>query len=166
MPTGDIYHQLANLIMQLSKEYSAPLFEPHVTLLTPIFGLEDELVDKAPQLAKIIKPYEIKLATIDYLDSYFRCLFLRAEETMGVMEANTKAKEIFHSYNIDPQDASYTPHLSLMYGDFPLETKKSIVAKIGKELRLNFKAESIHLFFTTGEVKDWYRVKEFRMKYK
>jgi len=157
MPFGEIYDNLSNLIFQLSKEYSTPEFEPHITLIGEVIGLDDEIIKKTSQLANLIKPYSIQLTTVDYLDEYFKCLFIKAEKTDDLMEVNSKAREIFNRQ----EGSEYIPHLSLMYGNFPPEVREEIIKKMGKNFNLSFEIRSIHLFKTEGEVKDWYRVKEF-----
>ena len=159
MPSGDVYNRLVNLISQLSKKYSAPNFEPHVTLLSQVVGSEEEIIAKASQLADSLRPYEIKLTTVNYLDEYFKCLFVRIKETEDVMRANEKARE-----RCRHPDAKYMPHLSLLYGNFSPKIKEDIIKEIGKEINMSFKVKSINLFFTEGEVKNWYRVKEFNLK--
>lgn len=94
MPTGSVYDRLVKIISQLSKKYSSPNFEPHVTLLAPIDEPGEEITSKTSQLVSLIQPYEIKLTTVDYLDEYFRCLFIRAEETKDVMGANFRSLKV------------------------------------------------------------------------
>lgn len=150
------------MISRLSERCSAPNFEPHVTLLGQVVGSEEEIVSRVAQLANIITSYEIQLARVDYLDEYFRCLFVKAEETDDVMNANAKARETFQGY-ITSQDPTnqYMPHLSLLYGNFPSQTKEEIIKEIGQKWEKTFQVISMHVFSTTGEVKEWYRVKEF-----
>jgi len=156
MPSGEIYDKLAEIISQLSKKYSTPNFEPHLTLLGNLIGPEEDLISKTSKIAKQLKPFEIKLKRADYLDEYFKCLFIRAGKTKEVVEANNITREIF---NLKP-DPEYIPHLSLMYGDLSSKTKEGILADLGKEFDISFEVKSIHLFSTTGEVKDWSKVKE------
>ena len=165
MPSGDIYDKLVSLIFQFSERYSTPNFKPHVTLLGPIVGSRERIVDKTSQLANCIQPYEIRLTTVDYLDEYFRCLFLRVKETKEVISTNDRTREIFSKYIISrQQDEKYMPHLRLLYGDFSSQTKKEIIQEIGREFDISFKVGSIHLFVTQDEVRDWYRIKEFNLK--
>jgi 2'-5' RNA ligase len=162
-PSGGIYKRLVNLISDLSEKYSAPNFKPHISLLGPLVGTEKELIAKASQLAAAVKPYEIKFTKLDYLDEYFRCLFVRAEETEAVMSANTKAREIF-SGNITNINLGvrYMPHLSLLYGNFFSQIKQNIIEEIGKEFNASFKVESICLFLTDlNEINNWHKVAEF-----
>jgi len=165
MLSGDVYNRLVNLISHLSEKYSAPNFEPHVTLLSQVVGTEKEITAKTSQLATLIKPYEIKLTDLNYLDEYFRCLFIKVEETEEVMNANTKAREIFGENIVNRHsDARYTPHLSLLYGNFSPQIKEEILKETGKEFNASFKVESICLFFTEGEINNWHKVKEFTLR--
>jgi 2'-5' RNA ligase len=160
MPIGEVYNKLNNLISELSRKYNTPHFEPHVTLIGEVLGSEEEIVLKTAQLTSVVRPYRIELGRVEYLNEYFRCLFLRVRETHEVMRANQISRKIF-GRETDPK---YMPHLSLMYGDFAPQIKEEIIAKIGKEIFVGFDVESIHLFSTNGEPKDWYRVKEFSLK--
>jgi 2'-5' RNA ligase len=160
IPTGEIYQKLSKIISQLSRKHSAPNFEPHVTLIGDLLGSEKEIIDKTSELAKSLEPFEIKLNKAGYLDNYWRCLFIQAEKTKELIQANKITKKIFNRTS----DPEYFPHLSLMYGDFSSKTKEEILADLGKEFDTSFEIKSLHLISTTGEVKDWYRVREFLLK--
>ena len=162
MPTGKAYDKLKGLISKLSKKHSAPNFEPHVTLLGDIVEPEESALAKTGQLASCTNPFKIKLTGVKYLDEYFRCLFIRAEESDEIMQANRKAQEIFNK----KQGQKFMPHLSLMYGNFPAETKEEIIAEIGKEFDTSFEAKSIHLILASKKIgpKDWKKIKKFTLK--
>ena len=146
----------------MSKDYSAPRFEPHVTLLGQVIGPEEEIVKKAAQTASILMPYEIRLTRVSYLDEYFRCLFINVEKTVEVMNANAETKEVFRGYSTSTHSTEeYMPHLSLLYGDISSQTKETIIEKIGREWNLTFEAASIHLVLTKGDVREWHKLKEF-----
>jgi 2'-5' RNA ligase len=157
MPSGKTYDKLSNLISGLSKRFSTPVFEPHVTLIGEVEEPKEEVISKTRQLAKTIQPYVIKLTKAGYLDEYFRCIFIHAEESEDVVRANYLARKIFNR----PNDPRYMPHLSLMYGEFTESIKHKIIAEIDKDIYLNFEAKSIFLYSTKGEVKDWTKTEEF-----
>ncbi|MBI5032207.1 MAG: 2'-5' RNA ligase family protein [Chloroflexi bacterium] len=158
-PSGQLYDELSKTISQLSKKYGAPVFPPHVTLLGDLIGDEKEITSQAQQLASRVQPFQITLTTIDYLDAYFRCLFIRAEETPALLQANRIARSVFHREN----DPSFMPHLSLLYANLEVETKQQIFKTIGREWAKAFPVNSIHLLSCDGEPKDWYRVQEFEI---
>jgi len=160
MPSREVRDRLSGIISQLSEEYSTPQFEPHVTLLGSLMQPHEEVLSRTSQLATLIQPYEITLTAVGCLEAYFRCLFIKVRETGQVMEANLRAREIFSRQ----QDPEYLPHLSLMYGSFPVRLKEEIIAQIGSEFGLTFEVRSIHLCSTNGEPRDWYQVEEFALK--
>lgn len=156
MPIGKAYDKLSGLIKRLAKEYNAPLFEPHVTLLGEAMQSEDDVLKRAEQLASGQNPFPIKLNIVDYQDFYFRTLFVRAEKTDPLQALHDRAKEVFEMQDIP----DYMPHLSLMYGNFPQAVKEQIIKAIGRNQATEFTVNSVHLFKTDGEVNVWHKVKE------
>jgi len=157
MPAGEVYLALANLISDLSKEHSSPRFDPHVTLLGELTGSYDEIESCASKLSVNLRPYAIKLTRVEYLDEYFRSLFIRVEETEDVIEANLRAREIFDRQ----RDPKYMPHLSILYGNFPSAIKDKIIGKIGREFSLCFEVNSLHLVDTGARPENWCTAREF-----
>jgi len=159
MPSGSAYDRLRALILKLSKEYSTPLFEPHITVIGGMIGQEDAIVAKTAELASFVKPCIIKLNKIDHRKEYFKCLFLHAEETQPLLDINLKAREIF-SRQADP---ARMLHLSLLYGDLSVSVKDEIIRRIDKDASVEFKASKIFLISCSGPPKDWHIIKEFSL---
>jgi len=157
MPQGEIYRYLSEIIFRLSKKYNLPYFEPHVTLLGGIEGSEKEILQKTEELARIIAPHEIRLTEIDFLDEYFRALFVEADKIRKVMNANREAQRMF-GFNSD-----YMPHMSLVYGDIKKNVKKEMIDLLSRIdfSKISFDIKSLHLYLTEGEVKDWRKIKVF-----
>jgi 2'-5' RNA ligase len=160
MPSGGTYKKLSGMIKRLSREYSAPEFEPHVTLIGTLTGSKEDILRKTSQLAAAIRPFRITLNGFGCMDYYFRCLFLKAAKTPELMGANRKARAIFGRSN----DSGYMPHLSLVYGNLPNEKKEEVIERTGKNFAVTFTARSMHLFSLEGEPREWYRVREFPLK--
>lgn len=160
MPSGQVYRQLAARILDLSREYATAEFEPHVTLLGGITGPEREVRSRSADLARRMRPFVVRLTKIDYLDEYFRCVFVRVAATHYVMKANRVAREIFNLQN----RPTYMPHLSLMYGNLPSRAKKRIAADLGRRFDLEFEVRRVHVILTRGEPREWRRVRAFRLK--
>ena len=103
MPQSNVGETLGKLIKKLARKYKAPVFLPHVTLIGSLTGEASEIVEQTRKLASLLKPYDIRLTRADCLDEYFRCLFMRVEETREVMDAFHRAVGIF------PQKAGAGP---------------------------------------------------------
>ena len=159
-PSGNTYSELMNIISQLSKKYSSPIFEPHVTLIGGLADSEVNVISRTSKLANLLKPITIRLMRIGYLNEFFRCLFITVEESDSLMSANLTARKIFNRL----QDPKFIPHLSLLYGIFNSSIKEEIIADIGKKFEMNFEIKSIRVVSTKNEPKDWYETKEFILK--
>jgi 2'-5' RNA ligase len=154
MPTGEVRQQLAKTIFDLSREYAAPAFEPHVTLAGGIVGPTREVAAKMRDLAKRIPPFAVRLTTVDGLEEYFRCVFVRVATTHPIMKANKAAREVFGL----GQQPAFMPHLSLLYGSLPASVKRRIIASLGWQAELEFKVSSLHLYLIKREPMAWRRV--------
>jgi 2'-5' RNA ligase len=155
MPTGEAYEKFSGLIKKLAAENNAPIFEPHVTLLGDFQQSEEECVRLTKQLVSGQKPFSITMKDIDYEEFYFRTLFVRAEKTEPLLALHNRSKEIF-KMDIPP----FMPHLSLLYGTFPVETKEKIIREIGRNQSIQFEVKSVFLI-KGGEITDWQILEEF-----
>ena len=155
MPKGDIYKKYDELIKKLAKENNGPVFKPHVTLLRDIELAEDEVIKRTEELVSGQKPFQINLGEIGYEDYRFRALFVKTVISPQLQNLHDRAKQIFEM-EIPP----YMAHLSLLYGNYPVELKEKIIKEIGKEQLVQFAVSSVFLK-KAGKIKDWKIIKEF-----
>lgn len=162
LPPEPVFARLAQIIAQICEQYSTPYFEPHVTLLGNLTLLEEEMFCTTQQLANFLKPFTLTLTTAGFLNEYFRSLFINVEQTEELMEANQKARTLFSR----TQDPKFFPHLSLMYGNFPRETKEKIISEIGKDFQITFEVKSMCLTLCSSNIplKDWRRLAQFTLQ--
>jgi len=160
MPTGDVCDRLARIIHRLSARYGGPQFSPHVTLLGSCVGPRRDLICRSARVAAALRPFTIRLEEIDFLDEYFRCLFVHAALTEPLRKAHQAARQAFGH----EREPAFMPHLSLLYGNFPHSLKEGILAEMGRRLDLQFKVRSLHLYRTDGEPRPWRRVASFGLK--
>lgn len=159
MPSGQVGEALAGIITELGREFLAPVFPPHVTLLGGLKGAIPELTIRARLVAEQLGPYDLALGRLDYLDEYYRCLFVRILETEPVLRANDIARRVFGRLG----GPAYMPHLSLLYGDFTPDAKESIIKRIGTSLDYRFLATELYLYSTSGETSTWRNCGKFEL---
>ena len=157
VPTGDVRDRLSLVLNRLSAHYGAPVFPPHVTLLGSFVGPRSELIHRSAQVASALRPFVLRLNEIEFLDAYFRSLFVRAALTELLRRAHRTACQAFGRR----REPALMPHLSLLYGDFPPSLKEKMIAEIGPRLDIQFKVRSLHLYRTHGEPSHWRRVESF-----
>ncbi len=156
VPGGDEYLELSDIIIKLSKVYSSPVFEPHITLLGGVCLDETEMIDKTTVLAKQIEPLLITFESIGSQDNYFRSLYLLAKPTRRLVKVNNLAQKIFKV------DEDYMPHLSLIYSEFPITRKKQMIRLLTNYPR-QCRIDRVSLYRAEGEVKDWRKVVEIKL---
>lgn len=160
MPSDKIYDHLVTIIKGFSEKYEGPFFEPHVTLFGFLPGTQEEIMAHCFALAKTLQPFDIRLTDLGYQDTYFQCLYLNVDGTAEIMEANSQARRIFQS----SRSSEFTPHLSLLYGDYPTAFKDQIISSLGKDLRFRFDITEIHLIRAESEdPKQWTKIQRFQL---
>ena len=159
VPSGKEYRKFSGIISQLSKEHHAPKFEPHVTILPQINIPKNETIQKARAFGLKLSPFHIKIGSLSYGNKYFYCVFAKVKKSKEIIGAYQMAKRMFNHGNSD-----YSPHLSIMYGNFSPKLKKIIIKKMGKFPKSGFKVKSISIFDVNGPVKNWKIIKEIKMK--
>jgi len=147
--------RFAELIKGLAERYGTPFFEPHITLLGGLDGEEQDISTKAASLTRTLTPFIVRLTTADYLDEYFRCLFVRAESNTELVNAYRLAKKEFNQTGTD----SYMPHVSLMYGNCPVVQKEAILQDIGRKFEIKFPINRVALYrIDSNHPRDWHCV--------
>jgi 2'-5' RNA ligase len=153
-PSGAVHELLARTIRELARNFDAPVFEPHVTLLGHLAGTEDAHIQRTQQLARRMKPIHIVLTEPAGGQDYFQCVFLRVSQTPDVMNANALARQIF-----DSEQESYMPHLSLVYGRYPDARRSAIIGSVPRAVLTSFEAVSLFLIRADSEnPQHWHEI--------
>jgi len=160
MPKGETYKHFFRLIMKLVKEHKSPLFAPHVTLLGMLKDQNEETVlQKVATVADSHTRFSLTLEEIGFEEFFYRALFIRAKKTPELLSLNQNTREAF-----DMQDEpAFMPHLSLLYGDFPISVKEKIRQEIGEQNR-SFEVSGITLVHADGHEDTWRIVTEIPLQ--
>jgi 2'-5' RNA ligase len=156
-PAEDVQETLGRLIAELAEQYGGPRFPPHITLLGSVVGPENEIIRCAEQIAEQTPPLTIELAGLGAEDVYFRSLYLVAKPVPALMAANERARQVLGSQQAEP----FRPHLSLLYGDYPTQTKQAIAEAIQPRLPAACRVDTLDLYQTEPPVTAWRLVRRF-----
>lgn len=151
VPEGEAGARLRALIDRLALRHGTPAFEPHLTLLGGLEGPEAETRPPAGEVAARLRPFLVRLGALRHRDEYYRSLFAEAQKSPELLSARRAAEEAFGR----APDPHFLPHVSLLYGDVPASAKEALIAEIGPELRVTFRAEALFVVATDGEPADW-----------
>lgn len=160
---GEVFDELQNTINSISKSYSTPSFEPHVTLMAGMPGTEDSVLDGTRSLASRIDGFMVELGGVGRSREYFMSLFVRVQKNKGIERATDLAKEVFGGY----YTREHAPHMSFVYADMPDSQKNKIIEEYGLVplvRRLSaFTIGKLSLYHTYGRVDEWQKVREFEL---
>lgn len=152
--------KLQETISALSRKFSAPEFQPHLTLVGDIdLGLE-EVRGLAKRFAAAVIPSEIPIRGVEISDEYFMALYLAVEippELQSMRERVARSANS-RSYKLD------APHVSLLYGtpgrNALVKAQESVEGDFeGKRLRVS--GPSIVQSSKTTPISDWKLVADF-----
>lgn len=155
IPSPDTKKRLKKIIINLSKKYDGPVFEPHMTLLGNINSEESECVKNTKVLASQIKPFTVSFGDISFSTTYFQSVFLRIKSSAELMEVNLRAKKLFNLNN-----NVFMPHISLLYGDHNMSIRENISSRIHLPSNLSFKVNQIVVVLSTQNPSEWKHLAE------
>ena len=168
-PSGAANEAYSSIIEETSVKLGTFHFTPHITLVAAMMTGEKDVLERTKKLANQLAPYSFELDVVSQRDAYFQCVYAKMKTCdQQVMNANKLARQIFPERQSDPP---YTPHLSLIYGDFSLKEKESkLIPELEQLLRektfdtASFQVDSIEVWSTQGDVKDWYLVEKIPLR--
>jgi len=159
-PKGETYKHFFTLIAKLAKAYNSPVFAPHVTLLGMLKDHSEEIIlQKVAMLADSHTCFPLTLEEIGFEDFFYRALFVRAKKTPELLSLNQNTREAFAMQD----EPAFMPHLSLLYGDFPISMKEKIRQEIGTQGRV-FDVTGITLVHANGHEDTWRIITEIPLR--
>ena len=155
VPDDKLKDKISLINKNLSSKFGGPVFCPHVTLNPLVIGKEQDLKKKCRLLAAELNPFQVNLKSISFTEKFFLSFFLVVEKKSDIMEANAFSKKYFKT-----KDEPFFPHLSLTYGNYPIEDKEEMMGYASTE-ELSFLADSIYLCLNNESKLSWEIVARF-----
>ena len=159
MPEGEPHDRLAAWIERLSARYRTRPFQPHLTLLAGVTGSQADLLDAARRAARSLAPFVVHCSGVEGREQHFRCLFLRAVLDQALRGAQERTARAFAR---EPE-ASFLPHVSLVYGSLLPEQKAAVTEELRALGALSFEVGRLHVWRTEGRVPDWRELGAFAL---
>lgn len=149
IPPQPVFDELSKVILDLTIEYNAPIFKPHMTVLGNIDRELGNIQKAAKTVAKGTEKLSLSLGPISFSTTYYQSVLVGVNSTAQLMKLNLDIKKL-----LDIENSVFMPHISLMYGDHDMETREKIAAKI--KLQSNsFIAAEIVIIPEKSEPKEW-----------
>jgi 2'-5' RNA ligase len=160
IPEALAVKRFGQVIRSISARFNAPAFPPHLTLIGNLRNNTTALCADARKLSDALVPFDIHPTGIQHSEQYFRCAFLSVALDGPLARARDLAGKLF---GVVSSDEAYLPHVSLLYGEFGLQTRQTLCAEIAPEILAPFRVDRIQLVVGAKLPKDWRILATFRL---
>lgn len=130
----DVYRVLKYIIENLSNEYSAIPFLPHVTLASFTSSDLKRAFETSSFIAKSSALHNICCINenISYGDKYFQCLYISIVPTKEITRANKFARTILtlREHKVSLANPDYMPHCSLLYSNISINERETLKSRM------------------------------------
>ena len=125
IPAEPVHSFFEGIIIDLARRYDAPLFRPHVTI--HVATNRADLAETAlAHAARKARPIRLKPVGIDQSDEFVKTLFVKLKLSAELLQMN----EIIRNAAHDSSQYKLKPHLSLLYKNLAVETRRELAASM------------------------------------
>lgn len=150
-PDGPESQAIAALIGELAARFGTPTFPPHVTLLGGIQETPEAVLPRARDLARLLRDFSVRFNGLEHSAEYLRALVVRVVPDLPILDARRRAQMAFPGEPVGP----FVPHLSLVYGSLPVETRRHLVGEVGPSAPDSIVLRSLDVMSTEGTADEW-----------
>ncbi len=137
---------IAAQIQALADACSAPLFPPHLTLLS---GLPDQRTGLCAQLVPHVRGLVLHSTGARWGESFYQCIFLAVAPADALLSARRAAERRSQRH-----PTPFMPHISLLYSDMPHTERAAICAQL-PALPQSIPVSALALVRTSGPATGW-----------
>ncbi|WP_282605303.1 2'-5' RNA ligase family protein [Pelagibius sp. Alg239-R121] len=129
---------LRSVIVELSAELGTEAFDPHVTILGGLSGIDDSTEAGIQRIADDHSAITAQVDEIGFLPEVFRAFFLSLGGQPALTSLFNQSKTLESIYS----RPEFTPHVSLVYGEPDLTVKQALKLRLqdmvsGRSLRFD-----------------------------
>lgn len=150
-PENELYQEIESIIRKYSTAHKTPFFPPHLTIHGVVDSTDTKVIETTQGAVKNIQPFELELGDVEFSNTYFQSIFVRVKTSAKLLSAHMAISQGFGI----TEPKTYMPHISLVYGDFPMSKREKIAAEITLRNR-KFTASKITIVRAdTADPADW-----------
>lgn len=157
VPDGPEAQAISALIGELSARFGTPTFAPHVTLLGGVTADRDAAVATGRELAAGLQDLPVRFDGLEHSAEFLRALVVRIAPELPILDARRRAQMAFPAEPVGP----FLPHLSLLYGALPVETRRHLAAEVRESAPASIVLRGLEVVETEGTPAQWQRLARF-----
>lgn len=116
---------ISKVIQDFAAEYNAPIFEPHVTVYSGVYGPEEGLENVVTEATASLSPFTLQVTGLNYTKEFLKTGFIVFAPNDRLIQLSKDIRDLLQTsmeYTLDP-------HLSLIYKDIPLDQKRTAMLR-------------------------------------
>jgi 2'-5' RNA ligase len=149
LPSKNYHKLIYDKIKELSKVYDSEPFQPHCTLISPVYDIElaKDIIHEID-----INPFRVKPITLNQSSNIWKTVFIELEKN----EILNQLYQLFQ--NKQPPNEDFVPHISLIYKTMEEKERMGIVDSL--RIEQFYKFSGIAIIETSKAVEHWKTVYE------
>jgi hypothetical protein len=147
---------LFEIITNLSKQYDAPSFIPHITayglLNIDLKTLDDEIIETTQK----IKSFSVETNTVNFSDNFWKTLFVEILPSKHLVKINNNLAKNLSQFS----KYEFLPHISLLYKNMEKNQKQFLAESL--DMKKNFKIIGMGIQQFSENIKEWKLVRRYQ----
>tara|TARA_B100000886_G_C20305252_1_gene441448 strand:- start:357 stop:869 length:513 start_codon:yes stop_codon:yes gene_type:complete len=140
----------------VNEKLKGPNFDIHLTLLGPFMSMDNEKINKIKKICTKLKPIEIFASRYAMTNNFFTSFFIEVKKSTTLINFRNE----LHSSANKNQFTTFSPHISLTYGNFPRKEKNIIKNDLGA-IKMKFILNKICVVNVNEDKFSWKIIKTF-----
>ena len=134
----------------VQRKLKSPVFETHITLTGPYLKIDKLFLNKLKTFGESNSVIMLNIDGYDFKQEMFESFYLSIKKSRHLNELR---KNIYELNKFDLEN-SYSPHISLAYGNHGIKEKKILISKL-PELKKTIKMSKIALVEVDEDINLW-----------
>ena len=121
---------------QVQSELNSPIFDTHITLAGPYLEIKKSFLNKIKSFVKYNSEINLEVNGYEFKQKTYESLYISIKYSENLRNLR---RNIYELKNFD-FNKNYSPHVSLLYGNYTINEKKSLILKlpiIDRDLRIS-----------------------------
>jgi 2'-5' RNA ligase len=116
---------ISKVIQDFAAEYNAPIFEPHVTVYSGVYGPEEGLENIVTEATASLSPLTLQVTGLNYTKEFLKTGFIVFAPNDRLIQLSKDIRNRLQT----SMEYTLEPHLSLIYKDIPLDQKRTAMLR-------------------------------------
>ena len=135
---------------KVQSELISPSFDIHITLAGPYFNIEETFMSKLKSFGESNSSIILDVNGYSFKQEMFKAFYISVKNSLPLKELRKNIAKL-KKFDLDNR---YSPHISLCYGNHPIQEKRELISKLPKFNKL-IRISKIALVEISKDINQW-----------